>query len=83
MTDSQPLKSLDETIRQFHSSIRDSDHPPVVTGWVVAYVAVDGDGADVTQYAIGEGTNSATAVGLLEWAKNHILNRRYEGDDDE
>lgn len=83
MPDERPLKSLDETIQQFHNSIREDDEPPMVTGWVVAYVAIDGDGLDMTQYAVGEGTNTATAVGLLEWAKNYILNRRFTGDDDE
>lgn len=74
MTDAPTLQALDRAVQDHHNSVRDHDEPPMVVGWVVAYIAVDGDGAESLSYAVGEGTTAVTAIGLAEWARDAILN---------
>ena len=72
MRDSATLQDLDEAIQKHHNATREDDEPPMVVGWIAAYIATDGDGRESICYSVGEGTTTATAIGLASWAKDTI-----------
>lgn len=74
MTDSPTLQALEHAVQDHHNGVREADEAPMVVGWMVAYVAVDGDGSESISYAVGNGTTAATAIGLAEWSRDALLN---------
>lgn len=79
MTDSATLQALDQAVQNHHNATREDDEPPMVVGWITAYIATDGNGRESLCYSLGNGTTVATAIGLASWAKDTITNP----DDDE
>jgi hypothetical protein len=45
---------------------------------VIVYLWTDDDGEGVLGWALSEGARYATVVGLLEWAKTHVLGEMIE-----
>lgn len=72
MTDQTTMQALDRAVQNHHNATREDDEPPMVVGWIAAYIATDGDGRESLCYTVGDGTTSATAIGLASWAKDTI-----------
>lgn len=73
MTDAPTIKAIGKAIQDHHhENLRDGE-PPMVTGWIVAFVAVDGNGNESIKYVAGEGTTAPAVVGLAEYTKEMVL----------
>lgn len=85
MSDPQnALQAIDDAIKAHHREVYRDDEPTTVVGWVLSYTAVDGNGRDVVNYAAGQGTPLALAVGLLDLAKTTLTGLAVDpGEDDE
>lgn len=80
----ETLNVIDEAVKAHHREVYKDDDPTTVVGWVLTYTAVDGQGRDITNYAAGQGTSLALAVGLLDLTKTTLASMAANpGEDDE
>lgn len=78
------LQAIDDAVKAHHREAYRDDEPTHVVGWVLSYTAVDGQGRDITNYAAGQGTPLALAVGLLDLTKTTLSSLASDpGEDDE
>lgn len=83
MKEAETLQAIDQAIEDHHAAVSVPGEPAMIVGWTVAYIAVDGNGAEIFDYVAGQGTTTATTLGLCEWTKNIILNGGSDDEGDE
>ena len=59
----------------------EEEEPGILTGWVISFEIVDGNGKPFAGYFTGPSTPPWKALGLLDWAKR-LLDLKHIKDDD-
>lgn len=74
MSQDEALEQLEKAVRDYHQAVKEPDDHRIVTGWIVPYMAIDGDGGEIVNYVAGNGTTLTAAVGMLHLIENVLKN---------